>query len=107
MGAFRMLSTGGDFSPQPPNPNPRNFKTELLGSYDRSCAVEVTYPDCTNFEGRKALVFAIPWVALQSRISETGELDPHFMESNDLVARFRPGPWGQIEAKRLARRLSS
>lgn len=73
--------------PKPPNPNPKNFEVKSISVAKRKRSIvvlEVHYPGCTTFEGNKILVFEGDlknFVALK-------ELDPHFTETNGLIARF-------------------
>jgi hypothetical protein len=62
----------------------------------------VHYPDATNFEGRKILVYRHKGdglIAIEQLVAG-GELDPHFCSSpNSPIARFAP----TTEGARLAR----
>ena len=73
-----------------PNPNPGNFKINAICSIGEYCIVDVVYPDCTNYEGRKILVYkGVPHI----KIVSAKVLDPHFCEGKDCIspiARFRP-----------------
>lgn len=78
-----------------PNPNPENFtieRIEHLGSF--ACAM-VHYPDATNFEGRKIIVFKN---ATEQDIANAKVLDPHFSEDGNILARFRPDEEGWQDA---------
>ena len=80
-------------STRSPNPNPRNFviqKTEVHGPY---VIVEVLYPNCTTFEGKKILVFR---GVSRFEIHQARELDPHFCDHVHIspVARFVPTEQG-------------
>jgi len=75
-----------------PNPNPYNFEIEkyVKNSNSDYLLVMVNYPDCTNYEGRKFLVFKGIDI---SNIIEQGHIDPHFSENTNFhspVARFEP-----------------
>lgn len=83
--------------PPPPNPNPGNFKilrgVEFDGANGKMVVVEVQYPDCTNYEGRKILVMGLP----QAEFRTMKWLDPHFSEQHpEMLARFAPTAvgWG-------------
>jgi len=77
-----------------PNPDPTNFvigKALTVGNY---LLVEVEYPDCTNYEGRKILL--CKGVTLQE-LKGQGHLDPHFAENKEFhspIARFEPTSMG-------------
>lgn len=72
------------------NPNPENFditRIELIGDY---MVVKVNYPDCTNYEGNKIMVYKDITV---KELSSAKILDPHFFEGNGVkspIARFEP-----------------
>jgi hypothetical protein len=85
MGTSMAMSSAGE-PDNSTNPNPKIGHWDILRhSIQRDGYVlEVLYHDCTNFEGRKILVFAgQPPTRLES-------LDPHFFEESALIARFRP-----------------
>lgn len=66
------------------NPSPYNFiinKIEFVGSLH---LVEVIYPNCTNYEGKKILLIKDDIKNIKKR------LDPHFNEDGKLIARFQP-----------------
>lgn len=83
-----------------PNPNPKNYqfiKTKAIGKHDglgNYMVMEVLYPDCTNYEGRKILVYENVSVI---QIVHQGSLDPHFSENPmyiSPIARFEPTKQG-------------
>ena len=71
-----------------PNPDPSNFilkKHTELGQY---LVVWVNYPDCTNYEGNKILVFKGVSAA---QIVKRKKIDPHFTTGTQApIARFEP-----------------
>jgi hypothetical protein len=85
-----------------PNPNPKNFEITRIHQTTKDwCVVEVKYPDATNYEGRKVMLYrsSISVVACQNR------LDPHFCDEKDCLspfARFEPTPEGWDAAVTLA-----
>ena len=92
MGGIKLFSSSSyDGTPvaKPPMPDPNNFEvvTSLqVGAYS---VVEVRYPDCTNYEGLKIMVYK----ATLDDLLLQGHLDPHFAESTEFlspVARFEP-----------------
>jgi len=100
-GLFRRYAEENQLPPSDArgNPNPRNFiilKHEVVG---RFVILEVKYPDCTNFEGIKILVFRdIPLHELLGR----KELDPHFSRSKSApIARFSPQKTGWALARKF------
>ena len=77
------------------NPNPYNYKLlhkEVVNGYH---ILVVNYPDCTNYEGNKILVFS------KVLSNPLGDLDPHFFPSSTLVARFVPSSEGMNMARRF------
>lgn len=89
--------------PPPPNPNPANYRVVEHHEVGDFVILKVKYPDCTNFEGEKILVFkGIERFALTSR----GFLDPHFCKKSKLVARFVPTKQGCDMALRLCRMMT-
>jgi hypothetical protein len=76
-----------------PNPDPSRYKVLSCEYFDNATLLIVEYLDCTNFEGKKAIVY-------KGKFSPTGALDPHFSEmGNSPIARFKP----DFEGVRLAR----
>jgi len=87
MGMFRLFSDDNINN----NPNPYNFKIlSNLGSNNNLHLLKVHYPDCTTFDGVKIILIK---GSLPSK-----KLDPHFLEDNDIIARFRP----TVEGLKLA-----
>lgn len=92
-------------NPNPnPNPNPKNFSLIRVYIENNLAIVEAEYPDCTNFEGKKIMVF--PESSLL-KIEHRAELDPHFCENCDLglIARFAPTAAGWRHALRFVKTL--
>ncbi len=71
------------------NPNPYNFFVKKSFEHNRYVLVWIRYPDCHNFDGNKILL-----IDNQSKEYEkclkNKKLDPHFLEENHIIARFRP-----------------
>ncbi len=94
-----------------PNPNPKNFRikrSRVFGKASRLpiednpfitgrfLLIEINYPDCTNFEGNKILVYED--VTLSQLIKQKS-IDPHFTSNRKFkapIARFIPNArgWG-------------
>ena len=70
--------------------DPKNFRLLHHEKHGRFLIVEVEYPGCTTFKGKKLLVFeAVSYNA----ISKLTALDPHFCDDRNHVtpiARFVP-----------------
>jgi len=86
-----------------PNPDPANYS--ILGSYYSEntgrLAVRIRYPDATNYEGVKVLVYRDTTLA---QLKEQKTIDPHFSESTRFkspFARFEPTKVGWEMARRL------
>lgn len=58
--------------------------------------VRIKYPNCTNFEGEKILVYQV--LSEQELRSKTS-IDPHFNEDLKSVARFQPTEIGEKLAR--------
>ncbi len=82
------------------NPNPLEFevvKTEVHGGY---IIIEATYTGCTNFEGKKLMVFECSPLDL---FKQRG-MDPHFNDKEGYhspIARFEPTVKGWILARKM------
>lgn len=91
--------------PEPlPNPNPRHFEVLKVEQIGPHLIAEVRYPDCTNYEGTKILVFKnMTEIELRSLDS----LDPHFCKGDhpSPFARFEPTEEGWNAAQTLASRI--
>lgn len=75
-----------------PNPDPRkwevnNFLEDSRGDY---LLVDITYPDCTNYEGRKIMLYE---GVTMKQLRAQKLIDPHFSENKKYhspIARFEP-----------------
>jgi hypothetical protein len=80
IGIFKISGSSTNYNSKNPNPNRFYILKEYTnGQYT---ALIVRYPDCTNYEGLKILVI--------KDYKESFTLDPHFTETGNIVARFRP-----------------
>lgn len=81
------------------NPNPKNYvilDSEAIGPF---LILHIRYPDCTNYEGKKILVFQN--TSLIS-LKKQGSIDPHFCNNPNYkspIARFEPTNKGMDMAK--------
>lgn len=88
--------------PPPGNPDPGNY--QLLRAEERHgyLLVMIKYPDCTNYEGHKILLFAE--MTLLQLVNQK-LIDPHFFPSGSQVAspvaRFVPTEQGWDMALRF------
>jgi hypothetical protein len=77
-------------SPQPPMPDPKNYKILKYLQYFKNLLVVVKYPDCTNYEGIKILLYKNTTIDI---LRAQGSIDPHFSENSIFkspIARFAP-----------------
>lgn len=73
-----------------PNPDPHNYKLVQAEERHGFLLVKIVYPDCTNYEGQKILLFK--GVTLIDLVNQK-YIDPHFFQSKEVVspiARFVP-----------------
>ncbi len=120
MGAFPKISCSGHDHglskvmirevpvPNPLNPDPTNFLIERIEykGMGNFIVVQVKYPNCTNYEGRKILVFH--WMTIEQLVN-LDVLDPHFSSKKpelSPVARFVPSDEGWDMAIAFARMKS-
>lgn len=81
-----------------PNPDPKNFKIVKFDQIKNYLVVMVNYPDCTNYEGNKILIY---YGCTMKDLLKQGTIDPHFSENQDFlspIARFEPTPRGWTHA---------
>lgn len=72
------------------NPDPDNYKVVKADQGDGFVVLFINYPNCTNYEGNKILVFEN--CTLIDLINQR-RIDPHFFESKEYkspIARFEP-----------------
>ena len=78
--------------PKIPNPNPANFEIIKIQAVENFLIVEICYPDCTNFEGHKTLVYEN---ITREQFLKTSWIDPHFQNGGfSPIARFIPTEQG-------------
>jgi hypothetical protein len=100
MGVCKPLSGG----PDNPIPDPRNYEILDTITHGYFLILVVKYPECTNYEGKKVLMF---YAVGQEELEKRGQLDPHFTNSMySPIARFVPTNIGIQMALKLAKELS-
>lgn len=73
-------------------PNPKHFEIinyRMVGKY---LVLKVRYPDCTNYEGVKIMVYEDTNIIEIQKVNK-GAIDPHFGVNPDFIspiARFEP-----------------
>lgn len=80
------------------NPDPAKFKIVQIKRYGRYVMVVADYQGCTNFEGRKVLIYRdFP------PVDSITTLDPHFSKDSVLspLARFEPSCSGMRLAEKF------
>lgn len=88
------------------NPDPRNYVIARAESVGLHLVVEIIYPDCTNYEGRKVLLFEN--VTLVQLLRQKA-IDPHFSKNQQMrspMARFEPTERGWALALAVAKDLA-
>lgn len=105
MGLNRPISSSSTGSVEPVlkgNPNPQRFEILRVARQGIFLAVEVRYPDCSNYEGRKILLFK---GLTEEKLRRLESLDPHFTGDPKVtspIARFEPTSSGWDMAIKLA-----
>lgn len=99
-----ILSGLGGATPAAGNPDPRRFRIDLIEQIGGHVIATITYPDATNYEGRKIVLYRDTTVAA---VEAATVLDPHFCDSGHLApfARFEPTTDGWVSAAKLAELL--
>jgi hypothetical protein len=90
------------------NPDPRRYGVLSHTTVNGYLILELHYPNCTNYEGRKVLLFDRGVTMV--RLKRQNAIDPHFSNSaeyNHPIARFEPTARGHAMAVRLAQTLDS
>lgn len=80
------------------DPNPACFRILSARIKRGHILAEILYPNCTNFEGRKIILFK--GVSIHN-ITKMDYLDPHFSEKGNIIARFSPSIEGILLAKHV------
>ena len=87
MGVYPKKSCSLNAAAPAPNPDPSRWVSCSVQLFDHAYVHLVKYEDCTNYGGRKILVFKGDWIDGGGE----DELDPHFSEQDTrLIARFVP-----------------
>lgn len=86
------------------NPHPSRWSLNKCEEVNKCTVVELIYKDCTNYEGKKILVFYDNPFHDILRINK-GKIDPHFSDSKEFIhpiARFEPTKRGWWQAIQFA-----
>lgn len=85
-----------------PNPDPHKYEILRSEQIDDHLLVMIQYPDCTNYEGKKILLFE--GITLEQLVFQKF-IDPHFSDSAKYkhpIARFVPTEVGWEMGRKLA-----
>ena len=122
MGLSLFGGSSSSFDPQPeprvvekivykdrklPNPDPFNYVIERILQQGPFLILGILYPDCTNYEGRKVLVF---FNATLEQLHQQKAIDPHFsgnQKYHSPIARFVPTEAGWAMAIRFVDAMNS
>lgn len=96
---FNKLSSGSSYKKDSRNPNPNLFEIIRGRLVGHLLIAELKYSGCTNYEGRKILVFD---GYTQKEFMSLWSVDPHFCEGSKLIARFAPTEKGWDHAYKFA-----
>lgn len=72
------------------SPNPWKFTIHEIWQYKHATVAIIDYPNCTNFEGSKVIVFR---GQQRDALLKAEQIDPHFYQKSttlSIIARFRP-----------------
>ena len=78
------------YKPDPRNPNPLVYTIDEWKQIGWFLVVVVVYPNCTNYEGKKILVYEN--VSMEQLLAQKS-IDPHFSDNKNFfspIARFEP-----------------
>jgi len=89
-----------------PNPDPNRYEIVRFLERGSLLIIEIRYLDCTNYEGRKILLYECSLVDLVNQ----KQIDPHFCEDSKWIspiARFEPTDRGWNLAYKLAYEIAA
>ena len=92
---------GSGSSSATPNPDPNNYKIEKAEEVGKFLIIKLRYPNCTNYEGNKILVYQN--TTLIDLINQK-LIDPHFSDTKGFkspIARFIPTEGGWAMARKF------
>jgi len=73
------------------DPIPDNFTIVKMDTAHGHTLVHVQYPNCTNYEGNKFILFKD---TTPKEVYAMSEIDPHFRKSSNIIARLEPTATG-------------
>jgi len=107
MGVTPNLFSASSFDDQKtlPMPDPNNYHIVKSAQVGENLIIMIRYPDCTNYEGEKILVFEN---CDRETLLKQKTIDPHFSENKQYhspYARFEPTIRGWRSARMFAQQL--
>jgi hypothetical protein len=82
-----------------PNPNPYRFEVLDITESAKYFMLVLKYLDCTEYEGKKVLVYKIKHKEDVEKMLDESCIDPHFLENRiSPIARFPGNVEGIVEA---------
>lgn len=90
---FKRSCSSSPYAVPDSNPDPRNFRilTEETVNEGEWLILLVQYPNCTNYEGKKLMVYRGFKNSEELLAYNRGNLDPHFSKGKGSpIARFKP-----------------
>lgn len=96
------LDSGSEY-PKDNNPDPNNYQIIKAEEENGYLIVKIKYPNCTNYEGEKILVYKNMTLI---KLVNQKIIDPHFFNDNNYaspIARFVPTDFGWEIAQKLIR----
>jgi len=89
-----------------PMPDPKNYKILKAEQINKFLVLVIKYPNCTNYEGDKILVYEDVTINELTERSKKYGLDPHFFDDKKYltpIARFEPTDKGWEYAIRFCK----
>lgn len=103
-----LVSKNKKFKTSDGNPDPNNWKFVKVEEHGKYLILMMEYPDCSNYEGKKILVFEN--ITLIQLVNQK-LIDPHFFPATSNykspIARFEPTDRGWEMAKTFIAAMSS
>lgn len=89
----------------PAMPDPHKYEIERHNMTGQFLSVQIRYPNCTNYEGRKILIY---YGITIEKLIEQKYIDPHFSDNPKYkfpIARFEPTDNGWLMALLFTARM--
>jgi hypothetical protein len=104
MGCGPFKTCSNSYAVPNSNPDPNIFEIEIECRVGKFLILQVRYPSCKNYEGRKIIVYEFAGNSKDLLDTMAGKLDPHFDANAEVkvFARFAPTADGLKAAISLA-----